>query len=141
MLAVDMAIYLASQDKGTFRGEGAGLPLFINFLPDAPDGVIALFETGGMAPDDDFNGGADRRTLQVRVRSAEAQPTLAPTTAEALYMALHGLSGVTLDSGALLTEARALQPPRFLQRDANRRIEYVFNVLFRVQVTRPTYGG
>ena len=25
--------------------------------------------------------------------------------------------------------------------DANRRIEYVLNVLFRVQVTRPTYGG
>lgn len=137
MLAEDVATYLVSEGLGSFRGQGTGAPIYINFVPASPDAVIVLTETTGFGDDDNFTNGVDSQGLQVRVRGVGENSATPYATIRAIYNALHRLSTHAFASGRFLTEARAQQVPFFLQIDVSRRTEYVFNIVFRLAVTRP----
>ena len=105
-----------------------GTNLFLGRLPDAPDTCVALYQSGGSAPDDQFGSAApkvERPSVQVRVRSADY------ATAEALAGDVWGV--LVLVANQTLTATRYLrlsveQSPFPLERDAQDRPVFVFNL-------------
>lgn len=129
MLAA-LAAYLDSLDFGEWLPDAAGGTIYVNRVPDAPDALLSLFATGGFGDTGDFDEAHPNPTVQLRVRDTGAVG--AETEAWALYDALNRLHNVTLDDGTHIIEARAMQEPTWLDRDTNRRTEYVFNVRFTI---------
>ena len=105
-----------------------GTNLFLGRLPDAPDSCVALYQTGGAAPDDQFGSAApqvERPSVQVRVRADDY------ATAEALASDVWGV--LVLVANQTLTSTRYLrlavdQSPFPLERDNQDRPVFVFNL-------------
>jgi hypothetical protein len=100
-------------------------------MPSSPDTVISIYEYGG-APSSMPMGSApasaiEHPSVQVQVRSAPGAPAAARATAYAIYKALDGLGGVTLQ-GITYYNMQALHPPFPLEVDENNRTVYAFSV-------------
>ncbi len=105
-----------------------GTNLFLGRLPDAPDTCVALFQSGGSTPDDQFGSAApkvERPGVQVRIRAADY------ATAESLAAEVWGV--LVLVANQTLTSTRYLrlaveQSPFPLERDEQDRPVFVFNL-------------
>lgn len=118
----EIATYLAGKNVGT-----VGTDLFLGFLPDKPDNLVALFEYAG-DPMELTMGSSDpvleRPGLQVRVRNTSY--SAARSNIEAVVDELHGLAEQTLTNKRYLL-IKANQSPESLGLDANMRSEFVCN--------------
>lgn len=106
---------------------------FIETMPPAPDAAVCLSLYG--AGRTDARNGWDVRSLQVRVRGT-TDPRVSRRRCEALYGALHGLTGVRLPGGIWLVLAAAVAAPASMGVDENGRHEHVVNV--RLDIEAPT---
>jgi hypothetical protein len=128
MMVDALADWLAAEGVGT-----VGTDLFVGFLPDGDDTTLALYPTGGDAPDAKVP--LDEPTVQVRARGVDPAATVARL--QAVYNLLHGASRVTLSNGTWLLSCVALQSgPTFIGRDQTGRSSYVVN--FRMTVRNPS---
>jgi hypothetical protein len=121
----DIAVYLQSLSLGTF-----GTTLFRDILPPTPDVCGAVFESGGAPPTPGFGvvGIAhETPSVQIRFRGAPDDSPTPAAKAQTAYQALQRV-GVTL-SGTFYHWLRPMQPPFILERDANKRVVWAFNVL------------
>lgn len=117
MLLDDIAMYLRAQGQSGEIAKG--------HRPDQPDNLIALFPTGGFAHD--WSLPDVHATLQVLVR--DKSYVSAYSRIWALYNLLDKPGGDRLViAGGRRMVVRAMQPPAFLEFDANNRSVFVFNV-------------
>lgn len=131
MLAGEVARYLAGRGLVSFDETAADGDCFIGVLPSAPDEVVALIPTGGLAAD--VKLGYDTPTLQVLVRGT-SDPRPAANRAQAIYSALHGLHGVSLPGGTYVVGCWGIQSaPTHIGRDENGRHELSLNVRLEVR--------
>lgn len=130
MRLLALAEWLEAQGFGDARPAAAGGAIYLNRVPHQPDNLVSLFATGGFADTGDYDEAEPNPTVQVRVRDSD--PEQAETRSWALWQALNRLHGVALSDGTHIINTEALQPPTWLQRDQTGRVEYVFNVRFRV---------
>lgn len=117
-----VADYLATKDIGT-----VGTDLFMGFLPDKPDNLVALFEYAGDPMEMTMGSGGsvlERPGLQVRVRNTSY--SAAKTKIEDVVDELHGLANETLSNKTYLL-IKANQSPESLGLDASFRSEFVVN--------------
>ncbi len=113
-----------------------GTNLFLGRRPDTPDTLVAVYETGGTAPEMVFGGNAappvETRGLQVIARAA------AYSTAEALctdvFVALCLIDNETINSTRYLL-ADPVQSPFALERDSHDRMLHVVNFLVTREVS------
>lgn len=82
----DIATRLQTDGIGTI-GASSGWAIFKAALPDGPDTAVALFETGGDAPEERY--ALDRPTFQVRVRGDAWGYSAARTKMQDIFAALH----------------------------------------------------
>ncbi|WP_329422975.1 minor capsid protein [Streptomyces sp. NBC_01268] len=128
-----IARYLAAEGLLTYDPAGVTGDTFVETMPPAPDRAVslALYDAGPQqARDDD----TDQR-LQVRVRGGP-DPRVSRARAQAIYAALHGLTGTQLPDGtwAVLIAARGIPAP--MGADSNGRHEHVTN--YDVATAAPT---
>jgi len=128
MIVNTLADWLASRGLGT-----VGVDIFVSYLPDVDaDPVLALYPTGGDAPD--AKEPLDGLTFQARTRGTD--PSAAVARLQAVYDLLHGAARVTLPDGTWLLSSVALQSgPTFIGRDEAGRCSYTIN--FRATVRNP----
>ena len=104
-----------------------GTNLFLGRLPEDPDTCVTLYQTGGLAPDDQFGTAApkiENPGFQIRVRADGY------ATGEALAADVWGV--LVLVANQTLTSTRYLrleaeQSPFPLERDIRDRIIFVMN--------------
>lgn len=127
-----VATYLQAKGLGVFDPDGVGGDIFIEHLPDSPSSAIALMSTGG-PEEPGVRHPFDTRSFQVLVRGG-VDPRPAKTRAEAIYNALQGLTGVTLDDGTYVVGIGAIQPgPIRVGQDQNNRHRFSLNFWARVR--------
>ena len=86
----DVAAYLQAQSVGT-----VGTDIFKGTLPDSPDNCVAVYETGGPAPQKYLP--INKPTFQILVRNKSY--ALGRDKLEAVRTALHRKSNLSLVSG------------------------------------------
>jgi hypothetical protein len=132
MLAEEVARLLDDAGLGTYDHNGPTGNIFVNRVLDKPEALVALFETGGYAPDNDFSSaGIDRPTMQVRTRGRTL--AVAYEKAYAIYDFLQTVQHVTLAGGTIVLYVSPLQPPGFIGWNASGLAEYTFNVAILIQ--------
>lgn len=112
-----------------------GMPVHKGFFQEIPNDAIALRETGGFPSEHvmgDQLGILDQPTVQIVTRSANYPAAM--SLCRTLHLALDGLRN-TLVNGVTYHFIAAMQPPFFLQRDANHRFECAFNIRIQRSVT------
>jgi hypothetical protein len=127
MLTVDIAKYLDGLGYVNFFQTGYEVTnnCFINNLPESPNEVVVLYDTGGEPNVVGFTETV--RTFQVFVRG-ETQ-TSTNTLSWTIYKALisidtHGY--LNIDGRQLLIKAK--NPPTFIGKDQNGLFEFSFNI-------------
>lgn len=122
MLSKSIATYLQSQSLGTI-----GTTLFYGFLPDTPDTLTTIFETGGTQPDARMS--IDYPSIQVRVRQSAGSSSFesAYNRIIAIYNALQSLHGITLSDGTTVIDITAVQMPINIGKDEKGRAEFTQN--------------
>jgi hypothetical protein len=113
----DLADYLAAHTTLV-----VGSTLFTGRLPDVPDAVVAIFPTGGPAPD--LAALIDYPAFQIRVRDMAYLSGF--NTAVGVQDALHGLFELNMGSTHFLL-IEALQSPHSIGTDGNNRWEFTQN--------------
>jgi hypothetical protein len=122
-------------DLGVYRPGGAGGDIFLVAMPDSPDAAVVLSRAAGA--ESDARLGYDEPVVQIRVRGAAGDAVGPEARAQAIYDAVHGLSGRELPGGTWLVLSVGTQGgPVYAARDANRRDEWTVNV--RMELRRPT---
>lgn len=103
-----------------------GTNLFADFMPETPDEAVAIFSTGGAAPE--FASGPDgspvvrQPTVAVWVRAAQRDPVVAQSKAESIYQALVGVVNQTLaPSNEVYFRIEPVQEPFLLKLDEKER--------------------
>ncbi|MFA9432890.1 MULTISPECIES: minor capsid protein [unclassified Egicoccus] len=130
---VPTAIARLLDTLGLVTYDGPGNDVFIDAMPTTPD--VAVVITGYGGPEADVAGGWDHPRIQIRVRGT-ADPRISRSRLQAIYDALHGLSGITLPDGTWLADCHGLQSsPQSLGRDSNGRHEHAIN--FELDVRNP----
>jgi len=105
-----------------------GTNLFLGRLPDSPDTCVALFETSGLAPTDQFGTGVpaiETPGIQVRVRAAAYSTS--QSLAVDVWKDLATVANEAL-SGTRYLRVDLLQSPFGLERDGQDRMVYAFNL-------------
>jgi hypothetical protein len=127
----DVASHLVS----TGRITALGTDCFINWMPETPDAVVVLTETGGSAPEYSLGGSQPpvlrSYGLQVRVRGAITGAQAARTLIENIWSDLGLVSSRTINS----TVYHVIVPvssPMYLGRDTNERPEFTANFIAEV---------
>jgi len=123
---LDVATHLAAATIPT-QDLTVGTNLFLGRLPESPDNCVAIYQSGGSAPSDQFGTAApalDNPALQIRVRASSY------ATAEALASDVWGV--LVLVANQTLTSTRYLrleanQSPFPLERDSQDRVVFVAN--------------
>ena len=113
----DIAEYLEDQSVGT-----VGTDIFVNYMPADVNNCIGVFETTGLPPEKAVD--IDHPGIQIRVRNT-SQST-AETKRKAVYDALNGLIGTTIET-RLYYSIWALGSPMALGQDDQRRFQYTQN--------------
>jgi hypothetical protein len=111
------------------NGIGAlGTTIFFNATPASPSDVVVLTEYGGA--EGDLLVGQEDIDLEhprVQVLSRAASAATGRAKAEAAYRVLRKVRNQVI-GGTKYVAVTALQPPAFLQFDANNRAQFFFNV-------------
>jgi len=143
MLLDDVATYLDAQSASFTKLSGSVGNLTKAFMPDdspAPDTIVTVYETGGIAPTHVFSTGAgvarafENPRLQVIARSSRY--ATARNLAETAFTILDGFAGgtsITTAATPLYMDITAVQSPFSLGRDENGR--YLVSVNFDVRKT------
>ena len=133
MLLDAVATYLESTSTMLNRNN-----LTRGFMPDNPDTVTTLFETGGIFPLHYFTTGSqtrayERPSLMIHSRSTDQQTARA--FAEDVVTILDGVHdrGLPTTTGTHYLSIGAVQSPFLVGRDSNDR--YIFSVNFDVTKT------
>jgi hypothetical protein len=131
MLLDDLGSYLQAQGVATLQATlfKGGIPMDSSEAP-VDDAIMALVETAGLPPFHVHNIQAasfEQPTAQIIVRGAPYDYAEARTRAQAAFLALDGLSNVTL-SGTFYLFVQALQSPFSLHMDQMGRPVIVFNI-------------
>ena len=122
----EIGTYLAANGIGT-----VGTNLFKGFMPDLPDAVVVLYETGGLAPYRAMRSApgqpvATRPRLQVVCRNTQYEYAVARAKAQAVYVLLEGFGDQTL-SGTRYLWIAAVQEPFMMGRDVTGRVQVAQN--------------
>jgi hypothetical protein len=101
-----------------------GTDIFLDARPDQPDDLVAVFDTGGypaqaVLPD-------LRRTVQITVRSKSY--AVARKKIWQIFSLLDRPENRFIEINNRKMVAQAMQPPLLLERDANNRGVFVFNL-------------
>jgi hypothetical protein len=124
MIAKEIADYLESQSIGT-----VGTDIFIDAMPDSPNDMVVVYNTGGFEPDIDV--AIEHPTFQITTRSESSATAYAK--AEAIKALLHLKYNVTLEvDGIYYYFILMMNGINNLGRDEKNRIEYSIN--FRCKV-------
>ncbi len=106
-------------------GLALGTDLFIAEELDSPDSIVTVYNTGGFAPQSNYE--YLKPTVQVRVRGAKnTSSETSYTTAENIIDALHGVYEQTV-SGTRYVQILALGDIFSLGKDENNRFIYTVN--------------
>ena len=97
-------------------------------MPATPDKVIALAETPGLLPWDEFSTTVEQPGFQVMVRDVAYDYDTPRATIEAIYQAMEGWGAFTA-SGTRYLRVAPQQPPFLLSRDEDERVTFVFNAI------------
>lgn len=121
MLLDEVGDYLSTGGVGTVGGD-----LFLGYMPEAPDAVVALYETGGMGPyramrSDPGQPVAVRPRLQVVARAAEHDYAAARAKVQRAYELLEGMGDRVLN-GVRYLWVGAVQEPFLMGRDTQGRV-------------------
>lgn len=136
-VALDIATFFSTAAGGSLGSVTGTITLFENMLPASPDVCGAVFQTGGPGPDRGFGVAGiqhERPMVQVRFRGAPDDADGPRVKAETAYRKLCEAWPVTL-SGTLYLELKPMGHPIILERDANRRVVWSFNVLILKELT------
>jgi hypothetical protein len=123
----EIADYLVTKGLGTF-----GVDIFDDKLPTDPDSAILIRPSGGSGPTFGFGTPGvktDNPTIQVKVRGLPYDPASGQAKAFSAYYEIAKIQAQTLGTSFYYT-SNPLQPPFQLERDANERFIWAFNVLF-----------
>ena len=102
MFVFALARYLDVEGLGRFVEDGVSGDIFVGRarrLPQHPGNLIAINPTGGIPQEAGGTLPYDEPTCQLLVRAACHHETDGLRRAQALYDALHGLHGLTMDAG------------------------------------------
>ncbi len=124
MLVDEIAARLISQSVGGAPGSTEAWVVVRGYLPDAPDRVVGVFETGG--PMAEGTQALHRPTFQVFLRGQSTGRQAVRTKAEAVRAALDKLGGVTL-SGTTYIDCRLTGDPIHIGDDEVGRPEMSLN--------------
>ena len=122
----DLATRIATAISGT-----VGTDVFKSMLPAVPDAAVALYETGGLAPEKRFgSAGVDweRPGVQVVVRGAPGDYQTARTTSQTIFENVAEIETEDL-SGTRYYLSDPQQQPFGLAVDEQDRPTVAFNVL------------
>lgn len=114
---------------GTYSGEPR--TLFLEEMPEDPDEVGAVFETGGSPPEGGFGIAGiqfENPTVAIWFRGKPHQSEPPQLKARTAYLELSKIQAESLGSTPYLT-VEPLQPPFILERDSQRRVIWVLNIL------------
>jgi hypothetical protein len=124
----EVSAYLASNSVGV-----VGTSIFLDYLPDAPDTVVALFAYPGAGPTSMMGGASGAAVvrnprLQVLTRGTpDGAGTVAARAAiDSIYALLEQVVNTTLSSVRYLS-IEAVDEPALLERDDTQRPVYVCN--------------
>ena len=125
MLLDDISDYLTSQG-----GSGIGT-IYKGFMPDAPDEVVAIYETGGLPPERAMTSAVgqvvvERPRVQVVARAQAYDYQIARTRVHNAYVLLEGFVERAIN-GTTYKWAAAVQSPFPMGRDANERVMVACN--------------
>jgi len=132
MISKQIALYLQSQSLGT-----VGTDIFYGYLPETPDTLTVVYDTGGDIPDARL--GYDYPTIQIRTRAAVGATSIedAYNRIAAVYNVLHGLHNITLTDGTPLVDSLAVASAPFaIGKDDMGRAEFTQN--YRLHIRNPT---
>lgn len=121
----DLGAYLQTEGVGTL-----GTDLFLSWMPDSPDVVVALFETPGIGPS--YVQGQDDPayeffSVQVRVRgNPENDYPSARTVAVSVDQALRKIANENVNGSYYLRVSKS-NGPFTLQRDHSDRVVLAMN--------------
>lgn len=124
-LLIDMKTLIPS-------GVAAATAIFVGDMPDAPDNIICLFQSGGFDPSHSFDSRQfEEPTFQVRIRNVSY--AMADTKAQAIKDALDGQTELTINGNRYISifQQGDILP---LGKDSKNRSELSLN--FRVRVVR-----
>ena len=131
MILDDVATYLATNSTRLT----VGVNLTKSFMPDNPDTVTTLFETGGFGPLNTFTTGGGARVyeqpgLMIHSRSTDYQTVR--LVMEDVFTILDGIGNTTLPTatGIRYGSVDAVQSPFLINRDQNDR--FVMSINFDV---------
>lgn len=122
----DLATRIATTISGT-----VGTNIFKSMMPVTPDAAVALYETGGLAPEKRFGSkGIDweRPGVQVVVRGAPGDYQTARTTSQTIFEDVAEIETEDL-SGTRYYLSDPLQQPFELAVDEQKRPTVAFNVI------------
>lgn len=139
MLLDDVLTYLDAQSTALKKLAGSTGNLTKAFMPDgapAPDTLVALYETGGVAPQHVMSTGGITRLFENPRLQAVSRSTSYETArdnAETVFTILDGLASTNLptSTGTVYVDVTAIQSPFSIGRDGNGR--YLVSVNFDVR--------
>ena len=134
MILDDIATYLAANSTRLT----VGVNLTKSFMPDNPDTVTTVFETGGFVPLHFLTTGAQTRAYEspsVMVHSRSTDYQTVRDTMDAVFTILDGVNsrGLPTTTGTHYVSVDAVQSPFLVTRDQNDR--FVLSVNFDVTKT------
>lgn len=117
-------------DKLAILGLGVvGTSIFIGMMPDHPDELIAVMETGGSAPTFGFSTPGlkfETPNVQVIVRGERGDYSAPRDTIQTAFRGLATVQGQYLGP-SYYHMIRPIQSPFMLHRDQNERPVFIFN--------------
>jgi hypothetical protein len=122
----DLATRIATVISGS-----VGTDVFKSILPPAPDAVVSLFESGGLAPEKRFGTKGiewERPAIQIVARGAPDDYATPRATLQTVFESLAEIETEDL-SGTRYYLSEPLQQPFALDRDAQSRPSIAFNIL------------
>ncbi len=126
--AKDIADYIVDQGKAS----RVGVNIFVNFTPDDPDSMIAVYDTGGPGSDKTFgNRSIAFRSPAIQIVVRRASGKKAEAKAQILMELLDGWTGTTINDN-VYTYAECRESAPFLyKRDRSSRVLFAFNVILQ----------
>lgn len=121
MLLDDVADYLSSGGIGT-----VGTDIFKGYMPDTPDGAVAVYETGGLGTVHAMNPSAGQAVLeqprvQVVCRAAAGDYETARAKAHDVFLLMDGLPAREINA-TQYHWGQAVQSPFPMGRDESNRV-------------------
>lgn len=128
MIIDEVATYLIENVESVELEKGTNL--FKSYMPDEPNALVCLYDTGGAEPDIDIPTGSPTFQVMVRDSNTESAHDLIHEIAELL----HRKFNVRLvEGGAYFYSILLLGEPGGIGRDNKNRDEYSANFVCKIQ--------